>query len=60
MMRRVILVLLLLAVAACNAPTETDGGMGGTGAPVMQAPVMSSVDQVICHGSQFCKMTRIA
>ncbi len=36
MMRRVVLIVLLLGLAACAAPTEQDGGIGGTGAPVMQ------------------------
>ncbi len=33
MMRRVVLIVLLLGLAACAAPTEQDGGIGGTGAP---------------------------
>ena len=33
MMRRVILIALLLGLVACAAPTDRDGGIGGTGAP---------------------------
>ncbi len=40
MMRRVILVVLLLGLAACAAPMEQDGGIGGTGAPVVQEPAV--------------------
>ena len=40
MMRRLALILLLLGLAACSAPTERDGGIGGTGAPAVEAPAV--------------------
>ena len=40
MIRKVILTLCLLGLVACSAPTETDGGMGGTGAPVKEGPAV--------------------
>ncbi len=41
MTRRFLIIMLLLALAACSvAPPEQDGGIGGTGAPAVQEPAI--------------------